>query len=140
MVKLKMLIPVNDIEECLYPISWIKKNFTVEEVEITLLNVIENLYNKETLSVMDLENQINAAVNILNISVAALNGYTVRKSISLGIGSIEISKEAKRNSYDLIVISKSNIKGLIRFTGSVTTKVLRDSEVPVLIVPEFQFE
>jgi nucleotide-binding universal stress UspA family protein len=36
----------------------------------------------------------------------------------------------------LIIMTKSSVKGISRIIGSVTSQVVRDSEVSVVIVPE----
>jgi nucleotide-binding universal stress UspA family protein len=33
-------------------------------------------------------------------------------------------------------MTKSSVKGIARIIGSVTTKVVRNSEIPVIVVPE----
>ncbi|MCS4526235.1 universal stress protein, partial [Clostridium botulinum] len=38
------------------------------------------------------------------------------------------------DNFDMIVMAKSNKKGLEKIKGSVTTKVVKTSEVPVIVV------
>lgn len=63
-------------------------------------------------------------------------GYTVTTESAAGHVADSILKEAKEGSYDLIVMTKSSVKGISRLIGSVTSKVVRDSEVAVVVIPE----
>jgi len=47
-----------------------------------------------------------------------------------------ILKEAKDGMYDLLIMTKSSVKGVSRIIGSTTSKVVRNSEVAVIVVPE----
>ena len=56
-----------------------------------------------------------------------LNGYKVNKlSISESVSDV-VLKEAKDASYDMIVMTKSSVKGISRYIGSVTNKVIHHS-------------
>ena len=139
MSKLKVLIPLDGTETSLYSIQWFKKFFAPNMAEVTLINVIEGLNGKELCSVKELEISLRKSINILSQGEGSLKDYTVKKASALGISSFMILKEAKEG-YDMIIIAKSNIKGLIKFVGSVTTKVIRDSHIPVIAVSEYNMK
>ena len=60
----------------------------------------------------------------------------MNKLIAMGFSSDVIVKEAKDGNYDMIVMTKSSVKGISRVIGSVTNKVIHHSEVAVVVVPE----
>jgi nucleotide-binding universal stress UspA family protein len=72
----------------------------------------------------------------LNEAEKQLEGYTVNKLSILGSSADVILNEAKQGAFDMIVMAKSNARGLKRLIGSVTSKVVRDSEVAVIVVPQ----
>jgi len=73
---------------------------------------------------------------ILDNAAKELEGYTVNKLNFVGHISDLILKEAKDGNYDMIVMTKSSVKGISRVIGSVTNKVIHHSDVAVVVVPE----
>lgn len=65
-----------------------------------------------------------------------LEGYTVNTLSTNGSAPDSILKLASEGKYDMIIMTKSSVKGIARIIGSVTTKVVRNSEIPVIVVPE----
>lgn len=65
-----------------------------------------------------------------------LEGYAVNTLSTHGSAPDSILKKASEGKYDMIIMTKSNVKGIARIIGSVTTKVVRNSEIPVIVVPE----
>jgi nucleotide-binding universal stress UspA family protein len=137
MSTLKVLVPLDGSEKSLHSLNWLKKFYIKEDLEITLVNVIELFYNKE-MFVAESEIQFveNQSKQVLDAAEKELGGYTVNKLSIWGSPSDEILKEAKEGNYDMIVMTKSSVKGISRIIGSVTTKVVRNSEVAVIVVPE----
>jgi nucleotide-binding universal stress UspA family protein len=72
---------------------------------------------------------------ILKNASKVLDGYGVNEIIIHGAVADTILKVAVDDSYDLIIMTKSSVKGFSRIFGSVTTKVVRDSEVAVIVIP-----
>ena len=72
----------------------------------------------------------------LDVAEKELEGYKVSKLSATGFIPDVILEEAKGGKYDLIIMTKSSVKGISRIIGSVTTKVVRNSEIAVIVVPE----
>jgi nucleotide-binding universal stress UspA family protein len=140
MSKLKILVLLDGTEKSMHSLDWLKKFFSKEDTEITLINVIQAVYNREIIREMasgiKLENVEKESIQVLDKAAIELKGYKVNKLIAMGYSSDEILKEAKDGNYDMIVMTKSSIKGISRVIGSVTNKVIHHSDVTVVIVPE----
>ena len=146
MSKLKILIPLDGSERSMHSLDWFKKNFTPKDVEVTLFHVIEAIHSEETFSIQDVKNTGLKSKVILDKAAKELEGYNVDKSSTnfkinklntWGYSADLILKEAKEGNYDMIIMTKSSEKGGIsRIIGSVTHKVVRDSEVAVVVIPE----
>jgi nucleotide-binding universal stress UspA family protein len=138
MSKLKVLVPLDGSEKSMHSLDWLKNFFTSEEVEVTLLHVVTVYYVPEMFELKDEEFEANkkASLEILDDAAKRLDGYTVSKMSARGIDANEILRTAKEGSYDMIVMTKSSVKGISRIIGSVTSKVVRDSEIAVVVIPE----
>jgi len=138
MSKLKVLVPLDGSEKSMHSLDWLKNFFTSEEVEVTLLHVVTVYYIPEMFEMRDsvFEASKKASLEILDNAAKRLDGYTITKLSIGGPGADEILKLAKKDSYDMIVMTKSSVKGISRIIGSVTSKVVRDSEIAVVVVPE----
>ena len=136
MTMLKILVPLDGTEKSMHSLNWLKKFFGKEDVEVTLINVIEVLYSREMLATSELENVKIKSGKVLEEAAIELKDYKVNKLIAMGFSSDVIVKEAKDGNYDMIVMTKSSVKGISRVIGSVTNKVIHHSEVAVVVVPE----
>jgi nucleotide-binding universal stress UspA family protein len=138
MTKLKVLIPLDGSEKSMHSLDWLKKFFSSEEAEVTLLNVMEVYYTPEMPPIEDFSHETARkwSSEILDKAEKLLEGYTVDKLSASGSSADAILKQAKEGSFDLIVMTKSSVKGFTRLIGSVTSKVVRDSEVAVIVVPQ----
>ena len=137
MSNLKVLVPLDGSEKSMHSINWLKKFFGKEDLEITLINVIEVVYTGEMFVAESemgfIENQ---SKQVLEKATKELVGFKFNKLSISGSISDEILKEAKEGKYDMIVMTKSSVKGLSRVIGSVTNKVIHNSEVTVVVLPE----
>lgn len=136
MEKLKILVPVDGSEKSMHSLDWLKKYYSKDDAEITVMMVIEAIYTDELAAVRtfgELEKKKNT---VFEDAEKKLEGYTVKSYSAVGRIADSILKEAKAGNYDMIVITKSSVKGISRIIGSVTSKVVRDSETPVVVVPE----
>jgi nucleotide-binding universal stress UspA family protein len=138
MSKLKVLVPLDGSGESMHSLDWLKNFYSSEAVEITLLNVMEVYYTPEIPPIEDFSHETarKHSMEALNEAEKQLEGYTVNKLSILGSSADVILNEAKQGAFDMIVMAKSNAKGLKRLIGSVTSKVVRDSEVAVIVVPQ----
>jgi nucleotide-binding universal stress UspA family protein len=137
MSKLKVLVPLAATEKSMHSLNWLKKFFSKEDLEITLINAIEVFYTGEMfVAESEIEFVENQSKQVLEKATKELEGYNVNKLSISGSVSDEILKEAKKGNYDMIVMTKSSVKGLSRVVGSVTSKVVHNSDVAVVVVPE----
>ena len=135
--KLKVLVPLDGSEKSMHSLNWLKKFFSKEDLEITLIYVAEVFYTGDLNPAKTLlENAEFKSKQILDNAAKELEGYTVNKLNFAGHISDLILKEAKDGNYDMIVMTKSSVKGISRIIGSVTSKVVRNSEVAVIVVPD----
>jgi nucleotide-binding universal stress UspA family protein len=139
MTKLKILVPLDGTEKSMHSLNWLKKLFGKEDTDVTLINVIEVYYEQRgggMLASNELEDIKNKSEKVLDEGASELKGYKVNKLSAMGFSSDVIVKEAKEGNYDMIIMTKSSIKGISRSIGSVTNKVLHHSEVTIVVVPE----
>lgn len=144
MSMLKVLIPLDGSKKSMRSLDWLKKSLPPKDTEVTLFHVIEAIHSTETFSVQDVENIGLKSKEILDKAAEELKdykvdklstNYKVNKLNTWGYSADLILKEAKEGNYDLIIMTKSSEKGISRIIGSVTNKVVRDSEVAVVIIP-----
>ena len=136
MSKLKVLVPLDGSEKSMHSLNWLKNFFGKEDLEITLLYVIEVVYTGEMVPVTTFENIGLESKQVLENAAKELEGYKVNKLSPTGYVPDLILEKAKDGNYDMIVMTKSSVKGISRIIGSVTSKVVRNSEVAVIVVPE----
>lgn len=72
---------------------------------------------------------------VLDEASVELDGYEVEKFFTVGYAPDEILKKAEEGNYDLIIMTKSTKKGLMRMIGSVTSKVIKNSKISVIVLP-----
>jgi nucleotide-binding universal stress UspA family protein len=146
MPKLKILVPLDGSEKSMHSIVWLKKYFSSEDAVVALLNVIEitslNMLDEYYMPAAESEEGLpygtfsKTSNLIIDAAEELLEGYEVARISTSGLSAEVILKTAKEGGFDLIVMTKSSVKGITRLIGSVTTKVVRDSEVAVIVVPE----
>ncbi len=140
MSNLKVLLPLDGTEKSMDSLVWLKKYLKKENTDVTLVYVAQVIHTNE-LSMLSTspEKEVDASYSIgekiLDDASKKLDGYEVKKSILYGSIADAIIKEAVEGSIDLIVMTKSSVKGFSRIFGSVANKVIRDSKVAVLVVP-----
>lgn len=133
--KKKILIPLDGTDRSLHSIDYVKQLFRKEDVEITLLNVLEIvIINDMMLSDTVVTNTQEESKSTLEKAKAQLQGYTVETSSTFGYAADEILRKAREEKFDIIVMTKSSKKGLARLIGSVTRKVLQEITHSLLIV------
>lgn len=130
----KVLIPVDGSKRSLDAINMVKSLFAGSELDIHLLHVVEMNYiiqedvQRELLKVSD---------NILDKAAELLADHRVNKVSLMGTPYKDIVEYADKENVDIIVMTRMGLSGLQRYlVGSVTSKVISHTTVPVLIVPE----
>jgi nucleotide-binding universal stress UspA family protein len=136
MEKLKALVPLDGTERNIHALNWLKRFFSKANTEITLINVMEMVVTNEMVISNEFEYLGEESELILDEAIKQLQGYSVDKFTTYGYAADEILKKAKKESYDVIIMIKSNKKGLTRMVGSVTSKVVKNAGIPVIVMPE----
>ena len=136
MKKPKILVPLDGTERSMHSLNWLKKFFSKDDVEITLMNVREIILTNDMVFSNQFEFLVKESELVLDDAAKELEGYTVEKFTTLGYAGDEILKKAKEDSYDIIIMTKSTKKGLPRMIGSVTSKVIKNAQVSVIVIPE----
>ena len=136
MKKIKILVPLDTTERSTHSINWIKKYFNKNDIEITLMNVREVIVAEDLLKQENLWDMREESNLVLDEAAMELEGYTVEKFAVFGYASDQILKKAEQDNYDMIIMTKSTKKGLSRMIGSVTSKVIKNTKVPVIVLPE----
>lgn len=135
MNKKNILVPIDESERTLHSIEFIKSFFPKESVTITLMNVQVIV----AVNGFEYESEIYIATEkskrILEKAKLLLKDYDVKTYYTVGHASKEILEKAKEDKSDIIVMAKSNRKGLSRLIGSVTSGVIKGSECIVMVVP-----
>jgi len=142
MKKIKILVPLDATERSMHSINWIKNFLNKDDISITLMNVVETVItNRMLLPKQDsLPNEFDYLAEesklVLEKAIGELEGYEVNKFSILGYASDEILKKAEKDSYDIIIMTKCSKNGLHRLIGSVTSKVVRNAKVSVIVIPD----
>lgn len=131
----KILIPLDGTERSMHSINLVKSLYGKDSVEIYLMYVKEDIRS----SILFDEHYIEAEKDMQRIVAPALEeleGYKVHCEFGVQDAGSEIIKNAVMNEIDIIVMTKSTKKGLIRMIGSVTNYVVKNAPCIVMIVPE----
>ncbi|MDR3593405.1 universal stress protein [Clostridium sp.] len=136
MKKTKILIPLDASERSTHSINWIKKYFDKSDIEITLMNVREMIV-AEDIIIPAYPGYTEAGSDlVLDEAAMELEEYEVEKFFTVGYVPDEILKKAEEGSFDMIIMTKSTKKGLVRMIGSVTSKVIKNVKIPVTVLPQ----
>jgi nucleotide-binding universal stress UspA family protein len=136
MSKIKLLIPLDGSEKSMHSIAWLKKYFKKEDAEVTLLSVIVTFLSSEVSAEHNIKAEEKESTELLDKAAKDLEGYDVEKKFIYGFAPDAIIDTAKEGGYDMIVMTRSTVTGFARIIGSVTNKVVRNTDVPVVIIPE----
>ncbi|MHA7128267.1 universal stress protein [Algoriphagus namhaensis] len=136
---MKILVPIDfskDAEQALeYAVTLAqKKDGTIE-----LIHVIELVYDFASQAAIALDGMHQDAHRILGelVKKYAGNGIPMNYTIKEGTASITAAKYAEESQSDLIVMGTKGAGGLLRFAiGSTTVNLIRESTIPVLVVPK----
>ncbi|MEF9951085.1 MAG: universal stress protein [Clostridium sp.] len=134
----RILVPVDKSEKTLKSLEQIKTLFKSEDVQIILLHVIDEF----NVSVVDYISQ-ESMKSIKELSRAVLDrasglvkDYDVEEISLVGSPTIEILNTVLDKNIDLIVMTKVG-DGIVDkyILGSVTSRVVKKADVPVMIIP-----
>ncbi len=129
----RILVPVDGSEPNKKAIEEAKAMALSSNSKIILLHVVDVDYLLDHSILNELKEQ---KARILNEAYEQFVGLDVEKYLVLGDPAEEIMKKADEDNIDLIIMAKRGLTGLKRYLiGSVTSKVVTHSDVPVLILP-----
>ncbi|WP_061320824.1 universal stress protein [Clostridium botulinum] len=136
MEKLKVLVPVDSSERSNYSLNLLENMFDKSQVEVTLINVKEVQVNNIFLIQQQIKKLKEKSEKIMKEAKQKIKnlGYEYEMYSCFGMPADKIVEKAEKDNFDMIVMAKSNKKGLEKIKGSVTTKVVKTSEVPVIVV------
>lgn len=134
----KILVPVDKSEKTLQSLETLKTLFRKEEVQVVLLHVIDefNVSAVDYVSPEFMETVTTLSHSVLNRAADIVKGYDVEKISSLGSPAREILDAVEDKKVDLVIMTKTGA-GLVDkyILGSVTSKVVKKADVPVMIIP-----
>jgi nucleotide-binding universal stress UspA family protein len=141
MKKVKVLVPLDGTERSMHSLIWLKKIFNKDDISITLMNVMEIILTGDMMTPMlpipyEFDYLRKDSKLILDKAIKELEGYEVETFSILGYAGVEILKKAKKDSYDVIIMTKCSKKGLYKIIGSVTSKVVRKAKASVIVIPD----
>ncbi|HEY8889695.1 MAG TPA: universal stress protein [Clostridium sp.] len=140
MKKIKILVPLDGTERSMHSLNWLKKIFSKDTISITLINVMQTILTNEMMDPvsipMEYEFITKDSTLILNKAITELEGYEVEKFSTLGYAGDEILRKAEKDSFDIIIMTKCSKNGLHRLIGSVTSKVVRNAKISVIVIPD----
>ena len=136
MKKIKALVPLDGTERSMHSLNWLKDFFKKDAISITLMNVMEIVITNDMVVPTEFDYLVEESKSFLDKAKKELEGYEVENFITFGYAGEQILKKAKKDSYDIIIMTKSNKKGLYKMVGSVTSKVVRNTHISVIVIPE----
>lgn len=136
MAKIKILVPVDGTDRSMHSLDWVKKLFEKDDIQITLMNVVEMFMAKDTIIKDKIYKAQQISHKTLEKAEQQLEGYEVEKYFTFGYADDKILKKAELDKFDMIVMTRSTKTTLDRIIGSVTSKVIKNSTCLVAIIPE----
>ncbi len=134
----RILVPVDKSEKTLKSIESLKDLFRKDEVQVVLLHVIDefNVSAVDYVSPEFMETVTTLSHSVLNRAGDLLKGYDVEKVSSLGSPAKEIFNAVEEKNIDLIIMTKTGAGIVDKYIlGSVTSKVVKKAEVPIMVIP-----
>lgn len=133
-----ILIPIDKSEKTLKSIENLKNTFLKKEAKVVLLHVIDefNVSAMDYISPDFLDSVKELSNTVLDRAAKELEGYDVEKISTIGTPATEILGLLPKKNVDLIIMTKTG-SGIIDkyIIGSVTSKVVKKTDVPVMIIP-----
>jgi len=140
MEKIKILVPLDGTERSMHSLKWLKTFFSKDAISITLINVMQTILTNDMMDPISIPTAYDFITKdsdlILDKAIKELEGYEVEKFSILGYAGEEIIRKAEKDSFDIIIMTKCSKNGLHRLIGSVTTKVVRNAKVTVIVIPD----
>ncbi|MEG0641953.1 MAG: universal stress protein [Clostridium sp.] len=134
----RILVPIDKSDKTLESIKTLTTLFPKEEVEIILLHVIDEIkiQSVDYVSSEFMDAITTLSHTVLNRAGDLLQGYQVEKISTLGNPAKEIFDTIKNKNIHLVIMTKTGQGVLDKYIiGSVTSKIVKKSEVPIMIIP-----
>ena len=132
----RILVPIDGTERSMHSIDFIKTLFEKDSAEIVLINVKELVLIDGMSVAEELKISQELGEKILSKASSQLEGYNVKTVFTFGYAGDEILRTAEEEHIDIIVMTKSTKKGLVRMIGSVTSKVIKNAKISVIVLPQ----
>ncbi|MEG0181811.1 MAG: universal stress protein [Peptostreptococcaceae bacterium] len=134
----RVLVPVDKSEKTLESLEQLKVLFKKEDVQVVLLHVIDD-FNTSVVDYVSeeyLETVKTLSTSLLDRAAENIKGYDVIKMSLIGSPTKEILEAMDTQNIDLVIMTKVGAGSLEKYIlGSVTSKVVKKADVPILIIP-----
>lgn len=130
----KVLIPVDGSKRSLEAIDYAQNIISTDGAEFHLINIVEMNYIIQE----DLQKELfKISDKILEDAKKHVKKHRVVKKSIVGVPYKDIIDYAEVNNIDFIVMTRMGMNAIQRYViGSVTSKVVSHSHIPVLVIPE----
>lgn len=130
-----ILVPIDGSNQSRKSLDFIQENFEKENIQIHILNVKEIVF----IDGISLSDEIQIATDNAHSEFAEIKAkyaeYNIESHFRFGYAGDQIIQLADEIDCHIIVMVKSNKKGLAKLLGSCTDYVLKHSKKPVIILP-----
>lgn len=135
-MNIKILMPIDGSDNCKKTLQALKKMYDPATTEVTLMYVNTTLlYAGADLSADKIRRSKLKSQGMLDDAAEFIAEFKPTEFYTVGYACEQILKKSKDN-FDLIIMSKIGQSTLNRILlGSVTSKVVQNSTVSVLVVP-----
>ncbi|TMM47001.1 universal stress protein [Colwellia ponticola] len=135
-MNLNILMPIDGTDDCKKTLQVLKNMYNPETTQVTLMYVNTTLlYAGADLSEDKIRRSKLKSQGMLDDAAEFIAEFKPTEFYTVGYACEQILKKSKEN-FDLIIMSKRGQSALNRILlGSVTSKVVHNSAVSVLVVP-----
>lgn len=134
----RVLIPIDKSDKTLKSLETVKDLFSKDDVQIVLLHVIDefNVSAVDYVSPEFIDSVTELSHTVLARAAEQISEYDVEKISTLGTPAKIIFETVEKNNIDLILMTKTG-SGIVDkyILGSVTSKVVKKADVPVMVIP-----
>lgn len=135
-MNIKILMPIDGTDSCKTTLQLLKKMYDPATTQVTLMYVNTTLlYAGSDFSEDQIRRSKSKSQGMLDEAAEFIAEFKPTEFYTVGYACEQILKKSKDN-FDLIIMSKRGQSALNRILlGSVTSKVVHNSTVSVLVVP-----
>ncbi len=134
----KILLPIDGSERSIRTIDMLKRSYRPDEASVTLVMV--EIRDERVEVCMIYEKYAEEAKRRLEELAKSLEGYQVKTELLYGAPGPEIVRYAKKEKFDLIMMTRSS-RGPLQKLGSVATYIVKKApDCDILIMREVEEE